>query len=103
LLRSADDSCRYLDGGDGLMGVEDNQYETFRESLGHGGTLVFYTDGLIERRSESLDAGLDRLVSAASAGPQEPGALCEHILGQLLEPATQRYDDVTAVVARVSG
>jgi hypothetical protein len=29
--------------------------------------------------------------------------MCDHILEQLLEPPAERYDDVTAVVARLSG
>ena len=103
LLRPADRECAYLDGGNGLMGVEDRSYETFARRLAPDSTVVLYTDGLIERRGESLDAGLDRLVSAAHAGPEEPRALRDHILGWLLEPAGQRYDDVTAVVARLSG
>ena len=63
---------------------------------------MLYTDGLIERRGESLDAGLERLAAAACAGPDDPEPLCDHILAQLTEPSGQRYDDVTAVVARSS-
>ena len=58
--------------------------------------------GLIERRGESLDAGLDRLARAACAGPQEPRPLCDHILAASLESPAQRWDDVTAVVARLT-
>ena len=36
-------------------------------SLPPRGTLLFYTDGLIERRGESLDVGLARLAAAAAA------------------------------------
>jgi PAS domain S-box-containing protein len=103
LLRRAGGECAYLDGGNGLMGVEERPYETFERSLDPGSTVVLYTDGLIERRGESLDAGLDRLLSAAQAGPHEPRALRDHILAWLLDPTTQRDDDVTAVVARLSG
>jgi PAS domain S-box-containing protein len=103
LLRRAGGECAYLDGGNGLMGVEERPYETFERSLDPGSTVVLYTDGLIERRGESLDAGLDRLLSAAQAGPYEPRALRDHILAWLLDPTTQRDDDVTAVVARLSG
>jgi serine phosphatase RsbU (regulator of sigma subunit) len=41
---------------------------TYREvtaQLGEGATLVAFTDGLVERRGEALDAGLDRLRNAA--------------------------------------
>jgi len=101
LLRTSDGTCTYLDGGNGLMGVEERPYETFEQRLARDSTVVLYTDGLIERRGESLDAGLDRLVNAAASGPEEPRPLRDHILAWLLEPGTQRYDDVTAVVARL--
>jgi hypothetical protein len=103
LLRSADGTCRYLEGGNGLMGVEDKVYESFEERIGPNGIVVLYTDGLIERRGESLDTGLERLAGAACTGPEEPEPLRDYILAQLLEPSGQRYDDVTAVVARLVG
>ena len=65
--------------------------------------MVLYTDGLIERRGESLDAGLERLGRAPAPGPDDPERLRDHILAQLTEPSGQRYDDVTAVVARLPG
>ena len=102
LLRAADGTCRYVEGGNGLMGVEDSVYETFEEPIGPNTTIVLYTDGLVERRGESLDAGLERLANAACFGPEEPEQLCEHIVAQLLEPGSERYDDVTAVVARLT-
>jgi PAS domain S-box-containing protein len=102
LLRTADGSSHYLEGGNGLMGIEDTLYETHQEHTDASSTLVLYTDGLIERRGESLDVGLERLETAAMSGPEDPVALCEHILEQVLEPASQRFDDVTAVVARLT-
>jgi PAS domain S-box-containing protein len=103
LLRGADGICRYLEGGDGLMGVEDNPYDTHEARTGGHDMVVLYTDGLIERRGESLDVGLARLADAASAGPGDARAMCDHIVEELLEPPEQRYDDVTAVVARLPG
>ncbi len=103
LLRTADGSCVYLEGGNGLMGVEDGQYETFHRQLPADSIVILYTDGLIERRGESLDVGLERLQRAACGGPEEPARLCDRILAQLLETGAQRYDDVTAVVARRLG
>ncbi len=102
LLRNGGGTSTYLEGGNGLMGVEDTVYETFQERTECSGTLVLYTDGLIERRGESLDVGLERLTIAASSGPDDPELLCAHILEQVLEPVGQRYDDVTAVVARLT-
>jgi serine phosphatase RsbU (regulator of sigma subunit) len=101
LIRAADGACRYVQGGNGLMGVEDSVYETFEQSLGPDSTVVLYTDGLVERRGESLDVGLARLAEAACIGPEGPEQLRDHILAAVLEPAGERYDDVTAVVARL--
>ena len=102
LLRGADGTCHYLDGGDGLTGVEDHPYEARKERTGADDMVVLYTDRLIERRGESLDVGLERLAGAAAAGPADAERMRDHILARLLEPPGQRYDDVTAVVARLS-
>jgi PAS domain S-box-containing protein len=101
LLRTSEEACRWLEGGNGLMGVEDKLYETFEATIDPSSTVVLYTDGLVERRGESLDVGLERLAKAACAGPEEPAQLRDHILAALTEPTGQRYDDVTAVVARL--
>jgi serine phosphatase RsbU (regulator of sigma subunit) len=69
--------------------------------IGPGDLLVFYSDGLIERRGESLDAGLERLALAVRSGPAEPQELCEHIVRSLLPDAAQLHDDVTVVVVGV--
>lgn len=101
LLCAYDRPCRYLEGGNGLMGVDDKLYETFEETIEPSSTVVLYTDGLVERRGESLDVGLERLARAAHAGPAEPEQLRDHILAALTEESGQLYDDVTAVVARL--
>jgi serine phosphatase RsbU (regulator of sigma subunit) len=64
-----------------------------------GTTLLVYTDGLVERRTEDIDAGLDRLVVTAkslAAGPLEDGlaGVIESLAGG------DRDDDVTAVAVR---
>jgi serine phosphatase RsbU (regulator of sigma subunit) len=43
-------------------------YTTVRVAIGHGETLLAFTDGLVERRDEPLDAGLERLREAVPAG-----------------------------------
>jgi serine phosphatase RsbU (regulator of sigma subunit) len=101
LVRRADGTCQYLEGNNGLMGVDDHPYETHEGRIGAADAVVLYTDGLIERRGESLDVGLQRLSDAASSGPEDPWQMCEHILARVLEAPGQRYDDVTAVVARL--
>jgi serine phosphatase RsbU (regulator of sigma subunit) len=102
LLRPALGEMRYLEGAAELMGMDDVEYQSREAQIAGGGTLVLYSDGLIERRGESLDAGLERLARAARTGPDEPQALCEHIRRRALPQATQRPDDVTLVVARIA-
>ena len=92
---------RFLEGGDGLMGVGEALYRTLEAPVSSGDTLVLYTDGLIERRGESLDTGLQRLASAAESGPARAEELCEHLLRRLLPPEGGLNDDVTAVVVKV--
>jgi serine phosphatase RsbU (regulator of sigma subunit) len=102
LVRATDGTTRYLERGGGLMGLEDAVYETFREPLRSGEVLVLYTDGLVERRGEALDAGFDRLAAAVTGGPDMPGALAEHVLHAVIRQDERLTDDVTALVARIS-
>lgn len=82
-----------------LLGLDSGpRLDTVRD-LPSGTTLVGYTDGLVERRSETLDVGLDRLREAVRTGPDDVEALCEHLLVAL---DGDRRDDV-AVVALCLG
>jgi anti-sigma regulatory factor (Ser/Thr protein kinase)/putative methionine-R-sulfoxide reductase with GAF domain len=76
-------------------------YPTHQEvetSLGPGETILMYTDGLIERRGESLIAGLERLCAAAgvAASAEE---MCQGIIDALV-PALGSPDDVAVVALR---
>ena len=101
LLLSRNGESRYLEGTDGLMGIDDVRYHDLDHTLAEHSTLILYTDGLVERRGESLDAGFDRLARAAVAGPREPQALCDHLLEHMLPPERQRRDDVTTVLVKI--
>ncbi|MEU0057506.1 SpoIIE family protein phosphatase [Streptomyces sp. NPDC006334] len=99
LLR--DGEARYLARPHGmLLGARDNPpYEEAECRLRPGDRVVLYTDGLVERPSESIDRGLERLADAAVAsgalGPTQLGGL----LGAMLEP--ERRDDVCVLDIRV--
>jgi serine phosphatase RsbU (regulator of sigma subunit) len=93
---------RYLEAGSVPMGIEDVPYESMTEPLAHGSSLVLITDGLIERRGESLDVGMRRLADAVAAGPDVPEALRDHVLARLLPAPQQLHDDVTAIFARIA-
>ena len=55
------------------MGVEDNPYDTHEERTAAHDMVVFYTDGLIERRGESLDVGLSGSQPRPRPGPKTRG------------------------------
>jgi PAS domain S-box-containing protein len=59
-----------------------------------GSTLLLYTDGLVERRGESIDVGLARLEGLlADLGPSSPQALCDELMARLVRSGP-RTDDV---------
>ena len=65
-----------------------------------GSTLLFFTDGLVERRGEDIDDGLDRLARSASARRSLPAAgLVDGILDDML--VGQLKDDVALLAVRL--
>jgi serine phosphatase RsbU (regulator of sigma subunit) len=62
--------------------------------------VAFYTDGLVERRDESIDVGLDRLVDAVTPGP--PHRVASDIM-RVLIGGTPSRDDIALVVTRRTG
>jgi anti-anti-sigma factor len=100
------DGARLLDGagaGAGpVLGVPDRSpYDEGRAHLDVGTTLLLYTDGLVERRGEHLDAGLARLTAAAArfaaAGPER---MTRELLAAVLADTAQP-DDVAVLAARL--
>ncbi|NYD35023.1 SpoIIE family protein phosphatase [Actinomycetospora corticicola] len=66
-----------------------------------GDDLVLYTDGLVERRGESLDEGLDRLVEVTAARPDPAPEQTATYLLDALAPS-EAIDDVAVVVLRLA-
>lgn len=68
-----------------------------------GATLVFYTDGLVERRESSLTEGLARLHRAvvAGLGGEALDVVCDKLLDSCLDQQATP-DDVALLVARVT-
>ncbi len=65
-----------------------------------GDTLVLYTDGLIERRSEEISSGFERLrETVQTAAVAELNALCDHVVGSMLD-GHEPHDDVALLAMR---
>ncbi|MES5820481.1 SpoIIE family protein phosphatase [Streptomyces sp. RG80] len=66
-----------------------------------GATLVLYTDGLVERRREDIDTGLERLADAlVRHRSADPETLADAVLRELLPPEGAT-DDTALVVVRL--
>ncbi len=87
-----------------LLGFDPDTPRTSAELVAEPGmTLLLYTDGLVERRGQSIDEGLALLTTALEdlAGDRlEPGAFADALLSRML-PA-EPEDDVALVVVRVT-
>jgi anti-sigma regulatory factor (Ser/Thr protein kinase) len=68
-------------------------FEELSAKVDARGTVVLYTDGLVERPGEHIDAGLARLAEVVRSAPPGPEALCEHVLRELV-PTGGASDDV---------
>jgi sigma-B regulation protein RsbU (phosphoserine phosphatase) len=66
-----------------------------------GALLCFYTDGLIERRGEVIDAGLARLCRSVTAEPPEDA--CATVMHALVGSAPARDDIALLMVRRQAG
>jgi PAS domain S-box-containing protein len=102
LLRRPDADPEYLGGTRGapLCAVDDMLYPDIETTVPPGSLLLLYTDGLIERRGESLDVGLERLATAVRDAPEKLEEVADHLLDRLLG-GTSPDDDVALLVARL--
>jgi PAS domain S-box-containing protein len=91
------DACELVDvRADPPLGLGE-EYECHTVTVRPEQTLVAFTDGILERRSESISLSLQRLTTTSLRGPREPAALCEHLMQEML--ADLPSDDDAAVVA----
>lgn len=96
-----DGQVRYLERPLGMLlgACSDPDFQEARCVLEPGDRVLFYTDGLVERPSEGIDHGLDRLAAAVAVHhADEPGSLAP-LLASVLEG--ERRDDVCVVDIRV--
>jgi serine phosphatase RsbU (regulator of sigma subunit) len=103
LLVHADGSTELLEddgGADLLIGIDASvprHNQTAR--IPDGSLLLLYTDGLIERRGESIDDGLDRLrVAASRRRAMSPGHFLDGVVEELVGGTHE--DDVAVLAVR---
>ncbi|MFG2576761.1 SpoIIE family protein phosphatase [Streptomyces sp. NPDC048481] len=101
LVVRPDGSSRYLDGPicPPVGPVPGARYHQGQTTLAEGESVLLYTDGLIERRREPLDTGLDRLTETALRGAgMNVHDLCELFLDH--QPGADYPDDRALLLAR---
>lgn len=78
------------------IGAPDSVRRTTEIAFPPGGVLVCYTDGLVERRGEYIDAGIERLVRATQ--PDYADRMCSTIMARA--GAERPTDDIALLVVR---
>ena len=69
-------------------------------ALPPGATLMLYTDGLVERRNQSLDKGIDAAtVAMAERAKDHPDHVADHVMS-VMTPAAGYEDDVAVLIYR---
>jgi serine phosphatase RsbU (regulator of sigma subunit)/CheY-like chemotaxis protein/anti-sigma regulatory factor (Ser/Thr protein kinase) len=102
LVVAPDGEWELLEGGRGFpLGVDPAApREQGRATLPVGGTLILFTDGLVEGRDSPIDAGLERLRAAACTyAGEEPERLCDRLVDTLVD---RPGDDIALVCVRLA-
>jgi serine phosphatase RsbU (regulator of sigma subunit)/anti-sigma regulatory factor (Ser/Thr protein kinase) len=101
LLRGPDGRVTAVDGRGSLpVGVSRNaHYESSVVELAPNATLLLYTDGLVERRGETLEDGITRLERVLADAPEALEALCDHVI-EMTAPDPERADDIAVLALR---
>jgi len=98
-LLAGPEGPRWLDDGLGVpLAVQPGiERRNATASMGREDVFVLYSDGLVERRDEPLDIGLERLAATIERGESESVAeLADRLLREMLSDDSS--DDVVVVV-----
>ncbi|MEW2177489.1 SpoIIE family protein phosphatase [Streptomyces sp. NPDC005406] len=80
------------------LGIGGMPFEATELEVPEGSRLVLYTDGLVERRGQDIDDGMEQLRSALAGHERTPEETCDVVLEALLP--SRPGDDVALLVAR---
>jgi len=98
VVSERDGSAHLLDPPAGApLGVGGVAFESMRFTLPDDGLLVLYTDGLVERRGQDLDEGLDLLRRTVAERQPTLERGCDAVLSAL--GASSGQDDVAVIMA----
>jgi serine phosphatase RsbU (regulator of sigma subunit)/anti-sigma regulatory factor (Ser/Thr protein kinase) len=102
LYISPNGDARFLDSAQGLPLSCSNSIRRVSKRIEFpaGSTIILFSDGLVERRRESIAVGLERLKSAVLARWQLPIEILADEIVQTLFSDTTRADDVAVLVLR---
>ncbi|GAA2492681.1 fused response regulator/phosphatase [Winogradskya humida] len=99
LLHMPDSGAGFLTPRGPLLGINAPRPADLEFTLPPGGTLVLYTDGLIERRDADIDVGLKALAECAAEVEPSLDAFCRRLLDHLAV-AEDQADDIAVVALR---
>jgi serine phosphatase RsbU (regulator of sigma subunit) len=80
------------------LGVGGERYQSVTFSSPPNSTLIAFTDGLIERRGEGIDVGLDRLKESVATSRQPLEEMLSEIISTLTHDASE--DDIAVLALR---
>jgi CheY-like chemotaxis protein len=98
-LLQVDGKAHFLSPRGPLLGINAPRPADLEFVLPLGGTLVLYTDGLIERRDADIDVGLSALATCAAQVEPNLDAFCQRLLLRLAG-AGEQADDIAVVALR---
>jgi len=99
LLVTADGVPTPLTAGRGVpLGITGETRPDADIVLEPGDTLLLYTDGILERRGEPFDVGLERLIHAASHPHDDLNDFASHLLAEVPDP--DHSDDIALLALR---
>jgi hypothetical protein len=102
LLRDSDGTVHRLEHPGPMLGLPiDHTYVGTTVPLRPGATLLFYTDGLIERRDAIIDAGIDQLAAVFGVAPGGPEQIADTVCEVMLRDSS-REDDTCLLVCQLT-
>ncbi|MGY2081664.1 SpoIIE family protein phosphatase [Modestobacter sp. SYSU DS0657] len=105
VVQHPDDSVQVLDGprAELLLGVSaDAPRREHVTTVARGSTVLLYTDGLVERRDQVFDEGVERLrTELTTLGGRPVDEIADTLLARLL-PSEGAEDDVALITVRLN-